>query len=74
MKFEQFELERNQSLFENEVDFYLSESKSKSMRLLGNSVAVDAVYHVGRNLIDYLENKEKFVFEHLFEPMLPKSA
>ena len=55
-------------------DFYLSESKSKSMRLLGNSVAVDAVYHVGRNLIDYLENKEKFVFEHLFEPMLTKSA
>ena len=44
------------------------------MRLLGNSVAVDAVYHVGRNLIDYLENKEKFVFENLFEPMLPKSA
>tara|TARA_B100001287_G_scaffold268589_1_gene265045 strand:- start:3303 stop:4238 length:936 start_codon:yes stop_codon:yes gene_type:complete len=55
-------------------NFFLSESRTKSMRLLGNSVAVNAVYHVGKNLIDYLENKEKFVFENLFEPMLPKSA
>ena len=33
MKFEQFELERNQSLFENEVDFNLSESGVHPLKL-----------------------------------------
>ena len=51
-------------------DFYLSESRSKSMRLLGNSVAVDAVYYVAKNMIDYMNDKEKFVFNNLFEPFL----
>ena len=30
-------------------DFYLASSKTNSMRLLGNSVAVDAIYHVGKS-------------------------
>ena len=51
-------------------DFYLSDSRTKSMRLLGNSVAVDAVYYVGKNLIEYMTDKDKFVFNNLFEPML----
>ncbi len=33
MKFEQFQLERNQSLFENEVDFNLSESGVHPLKL-----------------------------------------
>ena len=33
MKFEQFDLERNQSLFENEVDFNLSESGVHPLKL-----------------------------------------
>ena len=33
MKFEQFELERNQSLFENEVDYNLSESGVHPLKL-----------------------------------------
>ena len=55
-------------------DFFLAESRTKSMRLLGNSVAVNVIYHIGTNLITYLENKEKFVFENLFEPMLKETT
>ena len=42
MKFEQFELERNQSLFENEVDYNLSESGVHPLKLseiLSNKIA-----------------------------------
>ena len=41
-------------------NFYLSPSKTKSMKLLGNSVAVDVVYNIGKQIINYLENPEKF--------------
>ena len=33
MKFEEFQLERNQSLFENEVDYNLSESGVRPLKL-----------------------------------------
>lgn len=36
--------------------FHLSNSRSKSMKLLGNSIAVNAVYHVGKKIIDYLKH------------------
>lgn len=38
--------------------FFLASSKTKSMRLLGNSVAVDAVYHVGKGILEYLDCKK----------------
>ena len=40
--------------------FYLSESRSKSLRLLGNSVAVNSVQAVGKQMIKYIECPEKF--------------
>lgn len=40
--------------------FYLAESRSKALRLLGNSVAVNAVQAVGKQMIKYIESPEKF--------------
>lgn len=37
-------------------DFILSESKVKSMKLLGNSVAVNVVESIGKNIKSYLED------------------
>ena len=47
--------------------FFLASSKTKSMRLLGNSVAVDAVYHVGKGILEYLDCKKKFVLKDVFK-------
>jgi len=30
------------------------------MKLLGNSVAVNVVYNIGKQIVNYLENKESF--------------
>ena len=53
--------------------FKLPASKTASMKLLGNSVAVDAIYNVGKGVINYLNtkdaksklviNREKGIFE-----------
>lgn len=53
--------------------FKLPASKTASMRLLGNSVAVDAIYNVGKEVINHLNtkdaksklviNREKGIFE-----------
>ena len=48
-------------------DFYLASSKTNSMRLLGNSVAVDAIYHVGKSLLEYLDCKKDFVIKDVFK-------
>ena len=48
-------------------NFYLASSKTNSMRLLGNSVAVNAVYHVGKSLLKYLDYKKNFVIEGAFK-------
>ena len=40
--------------------FKLPNSRSKSLRLLGNSVAVNAVQAVGKQIIKYLDDKESF--------------
>lgn len=40
--------------------FKLPNSRSKSLRLLGNSVAVNAVRAVGKQIIKYLDDKESF--------------
>lgn len=40
--------------------FKLPESRTKSLKLLGNSVAVDAVYAVAKQMLKYMENKESF--------------
>jgi DNA (cytosine-5)-methyltransferase 1 len=40
--------------------FKLPESRTKALRLLGNSVAVNAVYEVAKQIIMYMDNKEKF--------------
>jgi DNA (cytosine-5)-methyltransferase 1 len=47
-------------------NFFLANSRTKSMKLLGNSVAVNAVYHVGKNILDYLSNKEEFYVKSTF--------
>ena len=47
-------------------NFFLANSRTKSMKLLGNSVAVNAVYHVGKNILDYLCNKEEFFVKSTF--------
>jgi DNA (cytosine-5)-methyltransferase 1 len=41
--------------------FYLAESRAKSLKLLGNSVAVNAVHAVGKQMIKYIDNKDTFV-------------
>ncbi|MDB4661357.1 DNA cytosine methyltransferase [Gammaproteobacteria bacterium] len=41
-------------------NFYLPKSRSKALRLLGNSVAVNAVHAVGKQMLLYMENPEKF--------------
>ena len=46
--------------------FYLPKSRTKAMRLLGNSVAVNAVHYVGKNIIDYIVDKENFVVNDIF--------
>ena len=38
-------------------NFVLAKTRSKSMKLLGNSVAVNAVHSVGKNIINYLEKR-----------------
>jgi site-specific DNA-cytosine methylase len=40
--------------------FFLSKSKTKSIKLLGNSVAVNVVKAIGKQMIDYIENREQF--------------
>ena len=47
-------------------DFYLPKSRTKAMKLLGNSVAVDAVYHVGNHIVEYLNDKETFVVKDIY--------
>tara|TARA_B100001248_G_scaffold198144_1_gene152585 strand:+ start:467 stop:1375 length:909 start_codon:yes stop_codon:yes gene_type:complete len=41
-------------------NFYLPKSRSKALRLLGNSVAVNAVHAVGKQMLSYIENPESF--------------
>ena len=41
-------------------NFYLADTRSKSLRLLGNSVAVNAVYAVGKQLVNYINDKDSF--------------
>lgn len=41
-------------------NFYLPKSRSKALRLLGNSVAVNAVQAVGKQMIDYIDNPDSF--------------
>ena len=41
-------------------DFYLPESRAKSLKLLGNSVAVDVVEAIGKQIDLYLDNKDSF--------------
>ena len=48
-------------------NFYLPKSRTKAMKLLGNSVAVDAVYYVGKNIIDYITDKETFVLNDIYK-------
>ena len=38
-------------------NFVLANTRSKSMKLLGNSVAVNAVHSVGKNIINYLNER-----------------
>ena len=40
--------------------FKLPDSRSKSLKLLGNSVAVNAVHAVGKQIINYIDNKDSF--------------
>jgi len=40
--------------------FYLADSRAKSLKLLGNSVAVNAVHAVGKQIINYIDNKDSF--------------
>lgn len=40
--------------------FILPSSRTKAMKLLGNSVAVNVIYHLGKQIIDYLEDKNQF--------------
>jgi len=40
--------------------FYLPDSRTKSLKLLGNSVAINAVQAVGQQLIKYIEDKSSF--------------
>ena len=42
-------------------DFILSDSKVKSMKLLGNSVAVNVIENIGENIKSYLEDGIKYV-------------
>ena len=39
---------------------YLADSRTKSMKLLGNSVAVNVVKAIGKQMIRYIENKKSF--------------
>ena len=48
-------------------DFYLPKSRTKAMRLLGNSVAVDAIYHVGKHVLQYLIDKDTFVINDIYK-------
>ena len=40
--------------------FYLADSRTKSMKLLGNSVAVNVVKAIGKQMLRYIENKNSF--------------
>ena len=39
-------------------DWFLSNSEAKSMKLLGNSVPVDVISHIGKSIIKHLEKLE----------------
>ena len=39
---------------------YLADSRTKSMKLLGNSVAVNVVKAIGKQMLRYIENKKSF--------------
>tara|TARA_B100000427_G_scaffold327412_1_gene338094 strand:- start:659 stop:1570 length:912 start_codon:yes stop_codon:yes gene_type:complete len=41
-------------------DFYLADSRTQSMKLLGNAVAVDVVYNIGKQILIYLNNPDSF--------------
>ena len=41
-------------------NFYLPKSRSKALRLLGNSVAVNAIHAVGKQMISYIDNPDSF--------------
>ena len=41
-------------------NFYLADSRAKSLKLLGNSVAVNAVHAVGKQIISYINDKDSF--------------
>ena len=58
MKFETFELERNQSLFENEVDYNLSESGVHPMKM--SEILTDDEQ---RELLNKYENAKRKLFE-----------
>ena len=48
------------------LDFFLANSRTQSMKLLGNSIAVNAVYHVGKSILEYLNDKENFIINNVF--------
>jgi len=48
-------------------NFFLSNSRTSSMKLLGNSVAVNAVKHVSLEMIKYMYDKDKFVLRKVFK-------
>ena len=47
-------------------NFYLADSRTQSMKLLGNSVAVNAVKHVGKEIIEYMHDKEEYRLKKIF--------
>ena len=53
-------------------NFYLPKSRTKAMRLLGNSVAVNAVNQVGKNIIEYILDKETFVVNDIYKTKIKK--
>lgn len=48
-------------------NFFLSNSRTASMKLLGNSVAVNAVRHVALEMIKYMFDRDKFILRKLFK-------
>ena len=48
-------------------DFHFPVSERQAMKQLGNSVAVDAIYEVGKNILQHLEQKNQAVVYQLID-------
>ena len=48
-------------------NFFLSNARTSSMKLLGNSVAVNAVKHVSLEMMKYMYDKDKFILRKVFK-------